>query len=162
MSLELNRPDAVPGQRRAVTALKDGLRDLRVQLSVLNHQVGLRAGLRDVDLDCLDLISANGPLSPGALAKLAGVHPATLTGILDRLEKGGWIARDRDPSDRRSALIRIEPERNREMFRLYAGMNSGMDELCAAYDEQQLEFIADFLRRSTDAGRVATARFSEE
>ncbi|KQO96658.1 MarR family transcriptional regulator [Leifsonia sp. Leaf264] len=160
MTIEENGADAA--HRRAVTAAKDGLRELRVQLSVLNHQVGLRAGLRDVDLDCLDLISANGPLSPGALARLAGVHPATLTGILDRLEKGLWIARDRDPADRRSVLIRIEPERNREMFRLYTGMNSEMDRLCADYDEDQLEVITGFLRRSAEAGRVATGLFAEE
>ena len=48
------------------------------------------------------------------------------------------------------------------MFELYAGMNSEMDEVCAAYDEKQLELITDFLRRSTDAGRAATRRFSEE
>jgi hypothetical protein len=30
----------------------------------------------------------------GQLADGVGIHPATLTGVIDRLERGGWIMRD--------------------------------------------------------------------
>ena len=76
---------------------------MSIQLALLNHQVGGQVDLKATDLECLDLISRLGPLSPSALARRAGLHPATLTGILDRLERGGWISRDRDPADRRAA-----------------------------------------------------------
>jgi DNA-binding MarR family transcriptional regulator len=84
-------------------AIKESLRELSIHLSLLNHHVGARLGLKDVDLDCLDLISRHGPLTPSVLARRAGLHPATMTGILDRLERGGRVARERDPSDRRAA-----------------------------------------------------------
>ena len=89
------------GRRRATVALKESLRDLRNQLSLLNHQVSAHLALKDVDLDCLELIARHGPVSPSALARRAGLHPATMTGILDRLQKGGWIVRERDPDARR-------------------------------------------------------------
>ena len=149
-------------QRRAASLLKQTMRGLRVQLSVLNHQVGNAADLRDVDLDCLDLVSSDGPISPSALARLSGLHPATLTGILDRLEKGGWIARERDHADRRAVLVRALPDRNREMFRLYAGMSDRMDALCSDYNTEQLELINEFLQRATVAGRQATEQFGDE
>ena len=76
-------------RRRATVAVKESLRELRNQLSLLNHQVGARLELKDVDLDCLELIALHGPLSPSALARWAGLHPATVTGILDRLQPGG-------------------------------------------------------------------------
>jgi DNA-binding MarR family transcriptional regulator len=79
-----------------------------------------------------------------------------MTGILDRLERGGWIARERDPADRRAVLIRAEQGRGAEVFRLYAGMNSAMDHIIGEYDEAQLELLAGFLRRTADAGRAAT------
>jgi DNA-binding MarR family transcriptional regulator len=143
-------------RRRLTTAIKESLRDLRVQLSLLNHRVVGRLDLRDVDLDCLDLVNRHGPLSPSALARRAGLHPATMTGILDRLERGGWIARDRDPSDRRAVAVRARRDRGGELLRLYAGMSTAMDRLCAGYSEAELELLADFLRRATDAGRHAT------
>lgn len=127
-----------------------------MQLSLLNHRVGGRLELKDVDLDCLDLISSHGPVSPGALARRAGLHPATMTGILDRLERGGWVARERDPDDRRAVVIRVLPERSAELVRLYSGMNTSLDEICAGYGEAELELLADFLRRTADAGRDAT------
>ncbi|HEY2958896.1 MAG TPA: MarR family transcriptional regulator [Actinomycetota bacterium] len=143
-------------RRRLTTAIRDSLRDLRVQLALLNHRVGANLELKDVDLDCLDLLSRHGPLSPSALARLAGLHPATMTGVLDRLERGGWVVRDRDPSDRRGVTVRPLRTRAAEAFRLYAGMNASLDEICAGYDEDQLELLADFLRRATAAGRHAT------
>src|SRR5256885_13177633 len=97
---------AARGRRQLTASIKQSLRALSIQLSLLNHQVGARLGLNDVDLDCLDLIASHGPLSPSALAQRAGLHPATMTGILDRLERAAWIARDRDPSDRRAVLVR--------------------------------------------------------
>jgi DNA-binding MarR family transcriptional regulator len=79
-----------------------------------------------------------------------------MTGILDRLERGGWIARERDPADRRAVLIRAERERGAEIFHLYAGMNAAMDGICDTYEDAELEVLADFLRRCVEAGRTAT------
>lgn len=79
-----------------------------------------------------------------------------MTGILDRLERGGWVARERDPSDRRAVLVRALRNRNAELLRLYAGMNASMDRICAGYGDTELELIADFLRRTADAGQNAT------
>ncbi|WP_158883254.1 MarR family transcriptional regulator [Amycolatopsis anabasis] len=149
-------------RRRLTTEIKQSLRALSNQLSLLNHQVGARLDLKDVDLDCLDLIDRHGPLSPSALARRAGLHPATVTGILDRLQRGGWITRERDPgaTDRRAVSVRALRERNAELFRLYAGMNSSMDEICAGYADAELELLADFLRRSTTAGQDATTELA--
>lgn len=146
-----------PGRRRRLrTAIRGSLRELSVQLSLLNGRVSARLGLRDVDLDCLDLIARHGPFTPSALARRAGLHPATVTGILDRLERGGWITRSRDPDDRRAVRVHAVRDRNAEIFRLYAGMNARMDEIFAAYDESQLELLADFLSRTVAAGRAHT------
>jgi DNA-binding MarR family transcriptional regulator len=147
-------------RRRLVTAIKDSLRELNSQLSVLNHHVGARLELRDVDLGCLELLARHGPLSPGALARHAGLHPATMTGIVDRLERAGWVARERDPADRRAVLVRPLRERGAELFRLYGGMNRSLDEICAGYSDEQLMLLADFLSRTTTAGRAATEDLS--
>ncbi|MCW2643090.1 MAG: MarR family transcriptional regulator [Dactylosporangium sp.] len=149
-------------QRRLTTAIKESLRELSIQLSLLNHQVGAHLELRDVDIDCLDLINRHGPLSPSALARHAGLHAATMTGIIDRLERGGWVARERDPADRRAVIIRALRHRNAELIRLYSGMNTSMDEICAGYADNELELLADFLRRTANAGREATDELASD
>jgi len=92
------------------------LRELSNQLSLLNHHVSAHIDLNDTDLDCLELINRHGPLNPSALARRAGLHPATITGILDRLERGGWVARERHPSNRRAVVVRALGDRNAELF----------------------------------------------
>jgi DNA-binding MarR family transcriptional regulator len=143
--------------------VKTSLRALRNQLSLLNHQVGAHVDLKDVDLDCLELIALHGPISPSALAGRAGLHPATVTGILDRLQRGGWVTRERDPAaaDRRAVAVRTMGGRNGELFRLYSGMSTLLDQICAGYTDAELELLADFLRRATAAGRDATNELAD-
>ena len=154
--------DASRRRGRLSAAIKQSLRELRMQLSLLNLHVGAQLDLKDVDLDCLDLVASHGPLSPTALARRAGLHPATMTGILDRLERGGWVVRERDPSDRRAVVVRALRGRNAELMRLYSGMNTSMDAICAGYAESELEVLADFLRRTASAGQSATEKLASE
>ena len=137
------------------------VRELSGELSGLNRQVSARVELREVDLGCLDLLAREGPMSPSALAKAAQLHPATLTGILDRLEQNGWVERRRDPQDRRGVLVHAMGNRARELVANYAGMNSAIDKICASYDLRDLTIIADFLERVSAAAREANAELSD-
>lgn len=133
------------------------MRQLRNQLSTYNRQVGVCVSLKDVDLDCLDLINLHGSLSPTELARRANLHPATMTGILDRLERGGWVARERDIIDRRAVVVKALRTRNPEIYRLLAPMNQALEHICADYTDAELELLTAFLHRVTDAGHQATA-----
>lgn len=137
------------------------LRDTSVQLALLNNHVSGQAALRPADLECLDLISRFGPLSPSELARRAGLHRATMTGVLDRLESGGWIARERDPDDRRAVNVRADRSRGAEIMHLYSGMNGAMDLILGEYSEAELELLAGFLRRTSEAGRAAAEQLAQ-
>ncbi|HXB46340.1 MAG TPA: MarR family transcriptional regulator [Streptosporangiaceae bacterium] len=165
MSSEIHGPDPERARRLLTRAVKEALRDLGGELSRLNQSVGGRLELKGTDLECLDLITRHGPISPSALARRTGLHPATMTGVLDRLERDGWIVRDRDPADRRGVLIRAQRGRGAEVLRLYlvdSGMNAALDQICAQYSGDELELLAGFLRSTAAAGRTAAEKLAAD
>jgi DNA-binding MarR family transcriptional regulator len=145
-----------------VAEAKSTLRNLRIELAMLNHRVGTRAALKDTDLDCLDVLVRHGSMSPTELSRRTGIHAATMTGVLGRLERDGWIVRERAPDDRRAVVLAPVPERVREIFGHYEGMNVALDEILDDYTEDELRVIVDFLQRATDAGRRVTEELAEE
>jgi MarR family transcriptional regulator for hemolysin len=52
----------------------------------------------------------DGNLTHAQIADRLMIEPPTLTGILDRMEREGWIARQPAESDRRVRLISLRPE----------------------------------------------------
>ena len=149
------------GRRQLYVALRDSLRAMSVQLSVLNHQVGSHLGIKGSDLECFALIEAHQPMTPSELARRTGLHPATMTGILDRLERGGWITRARDTADRRGVFLRPLGTRIGDVTRLYSGMTTAMEEICADYDEDELTRVLGFLRRVAEAGHGAASELAD-
>ena len=68
-------PGAAPHRGRLTRDIKESLRDLGAQLSLLNHSVGTRLDLKATDLECLDLLTRDGPLSPSTLPAAPGSIP---------------------------------------------------------------------------------------
>ena len=143
-------PLPTPGEM--ARRIQGELRRLTQQIHRLNDAVGSRVELLPGDLSVLDLVDREGPMSPRVISDTTGVHPATLTGILDRLERGGWLARLPDEEDRRRVRVGTLPHRGGELLRLYAPMNKAIAGLLSGYSQEQLAAIADFLERAADAG----------
>jgi MarR family transcriptional regulator for hemolysin len=53
----------------------------------------------------LGFLALQGPLAQCQLAEHMRIEPPTLVGILDRMERDGWICRDSDPADGRRKII---------------------------------------------------------
>lgn len=140
-----------------VRRIQVGLRRLTQRLHGINEAVGTRIELLAGDLEVLDLIGRDGPMSPRDVIAATGIHPATLTGVLDRLERGGWLTRRPDPEDRRRVRVEAKTERGGELARFYAPMSRALSAICAGYTPEELDVIADFLERTADAGGAAAA-----
>jgi DNA-binding MarR family transcriptional regulator len=144
----------------ASATIKETLRELNIQLASLNNRIGTRAGIRHADFNCLNAIARFGPIGAGSLARRMGIHLATLTGILDRLEGDGWITRESVASDRRAIRVRVLASQVMQLVRLYRGMNNSIDQICAEYTSDELEVVIRFLRQTVEAGAVAAKQIS--
>ena len=54
-------------------------------------------------------LMVEGEMSQAELASRLMIEPPTLVGILDRMQRDGWIARHDCPTDRRKNLVRLTP-----------------------------------------------------
>jgi DNA-binding MarR family transcriptional regulator len=104
-------------------------------------------GIGVTDLLCLEMVSAGEPLTAGQLAEQVGLTPGAVTGVLDRLERGGFIERERDPEDRRRILVRLDPTRQRDMARLLDPLAGALAEVTVDTSDADLRRITDFLAR---------------
>lgn len=133
-------------------SLRDAVRVLRIELRIVNDRVAMAAGLNPRDLDILDVIDRDGPCTPSHLSERTGYHRATLTGILSRLVKDGWLIRDSNPEDGRSA--RLTPSnRFAELREFYAPVDEASSELATSLSSHDRERLAEVLHEV-----AATAR----
>lgn len=85
------------------------------QVIARDHQEPLfaRYGLQSGDFDVLATLRRSGApyaLSPTVLYQATMVTSGTMTGRLDRLEGLGFIARERNPTDRRGTMVVLTQE----------------------------------------------------
>jgi DNA-binding MarR family transcriptional regulator len=74
----------------------------------------LTARLADLDLPAADInvlanLADGTGRTVGALATATATKPSTLTSLLDRLTRRGYIVRESDTADRRSFVVRLTP-----------------------------------------------------
>jgi DNA-binding MarR family transcriptional regulator len=110
-----------------------------------NQAVAQQLGLGGSDSQFLSLLGMHGPLTPGRLAELTGLTTGTVTGVIDRLERGGYVRRERDATDRRKVLVTQVPEAMAAIAEHYREHGEHLDAVLRRRDAAQLRVIADFL-----------------
>src|ERR1700743_790288 len=104
------------------------------------------AGISGSDLDCMDFLNLEGRMTAGRLAELTGLTTGAITGVVDRLEKAGFVRRERDETDRRKVFIATVPENVAHIGRLYVPMQESMQKLWNTYSDAELELLLRFAR----------------
>lgn len=129
---------------------------------VLFHEaVGELLGLSAADHRALTLISAHAPLTGSDLARLTGLTPGAITGMVDRLESGGHVRRTPDPTDRRRTLITPTADGTEQAREAFAALGAAMGAMMARYDEDQLATIADYVGNTIEVLTEQTRRLGE-
>lgn len=125
------------------------LRRFRTTVAARDRAVATAAQLRESDLTVLDLLHREGPQTPTVLARRTSTHLATMTGILARLEKEGWIERSTADDDRRS--IRVRAKSVERFNTLYA---DSVGSLLAVVEQWPAEHAQLFLDSITDLAQA--------
>jgi len=123
------------------------LRHFIAGVILYNQRVADQLGMNPTDMQCIHLLELMGPLTPGKLAECTGLTTGGVTVVLDRLEKAGHVRRERNPQDRRSVLIHLQPETLGQIDAHYASTNAQLGAFLAAYPERDLKTVLEFLTK---------------
>lgn len=135
--------------------------ELSTAVVLFHEAVADRLGLSAADHKALSLIMRAGALTAGDLAQQTGLSPGAVTGLVDRLERAGFVRRQRDPVDRRRVVITVEPDQRPDLSEISAELASAMNAVIARYDDRELVAIRDYVVNTIAVLREQTRRLSQ-
>ncbi|WP_405617532.1 MarR family winged helix-turn-helix transcriptional regulator [Streptomyces sp. NBC_00076] len=151
-------------RERLMAELSTVSRRYMASYALFNQAVADHLGLHPTDLQCLNLLTLEGgPVTTGRIAELTGLTTGSATRLVDRLERAGYVVRERDAADRRKVLVVTVPEKVAEFGRMWDRLGGGWVELFDDLDDSQLGLLVDHMRRTTEfsAAQVARLRAGE-
>ncbi|QGQ98873.1 MarR family transcriptional regulator [Paenibacillus psychroresistens] len=106
-------------------------------------------GLNITDHKCLGFLLEEGPQTAGKLAELTGLTTGAVTGVIDRLEKAGYVNREKDPHDRRRVMIAPAMDSQARMGKLFLSLYESSVQMSSQYTDQELNVILRFITESS-------------
>jgi DNA-binding MarR family transcriptional regulator len=93
-------------------------------------------------------------------SEMTGLTTGAITGMIDRLEKAGYVRRTNDPKDRRKTIV--EPIRNRKLERkiemIFTPLHERMYRFLSSYSDSELSFLLDAMTKLIEQTREETKK----
>ena len=124
---------------------------------IYSSVVARKVGISSTDLECLDFVATHEPVTAGALAQETGMTTGAITGVIDRLERAGFVKRTRPESDRRKVLISTTAKFTKKVLPLYEPMQRRQSAVVGRCSTAQLKQVAAFMELTLQAARAAIA-----
>ncbi len=129
-------------------AFLEAMRQTGALMQLMTQAAADRVGINATDLQCLNILSFEGHMTAGELAKATGLTTASITGVVDRLEEAGFVTRERDPHDRRRVVVKLVLERAlRDVAGVFLPLLRSWREMAARYSDDELRLIVDYYAR---------------
>ena len=107
-------------------------------------------GINRTDLRCLDVLlqEPGAAAIPARQAERVGISTGSITTLIDRLERLGYVARSPDPTDRRKVTVRATDAVKRKAAEIYGPIAMEGARMLKDFTLHDLERLIEFLRRS--------------
>ncbi|WP_405881207.1 MarR family transcriptional regulator [Streptomyces sp. NBC_01136] len=124
------------------------------------QEMAQRLNLNVTDLTCFAFVLEAGDtlLTAGDLAERAHVTTGAVTGILNRLERAGYVTRRPDPTDRRRVRVAANPDALARVTALYEPHCARLTELFSDYSPAEIALLNDWFTR---AGKLMSEYLEE-
>lgn len=112
-TIETNTTAPTPTPQHAADPRADGIvadfRATMTELKCVGSERLLRQGISMTQLHILHMLDRHGEMAMNRLAEVLDVSVSNATGLVDRMEERGFVARNRVPEDRRVVLVQVTP-----------------------------------------------------
>ncbi|MFF8603051.1 MarR family winged helix-turn-helix transcriptional regulator [Streptomyces sp. NPDC015232] len=152
--------DTRPSRAEIVSALDTAGRDSSAASVAFHSAVAARYDLGASETKTLDLLERHGALTAKELAEHSGLAPASVTGLVDRLERKGFVRRVKHPTDKRRVLVEARPAKLAEFAPLMADWAREVHELYEEFTDEELLVVLRFLTGASARQREATRRLT--
>jgi DNA-binding MarR family transcriptional regulator len=98
----------------------------------------------------LSCIARMEPVSQKQISARLGADPSDLVAVVDALEAGGFVSRDRDSRDRRRYALTLTPRGRKELARFKAVAAEVQDEILAPLDAGERAALQGLLHQVVD------------
>jgi DNA-binding MarR family transcriptional regulator len=133
------------GREETIQNIVDKFREMSTEAVMFHQALADELGLYITDHKCMDIIHRFGAMPAGRLGELTGLTTGAITGMIDRLEKAGYVRRTNDPKDRRKTIV--EPVRNKKLERkiemIFMPLHERMHKVFSSYSDTELSFLLD-------------------
>ena len=150
-----------PGAGSAAQVM-DAMREGSALGILYSTAVARMLGISNSDLECLDFVATRQPVTAGALAEATGLSTGAITGVIDRLEKTGFVQRVRLDSDRRKVFVSTTDTFLEKVVPLFEPMQRLQSAVIGRTTAEHLRTVASFMTRSLNAAREALAELNRK
>ncbi|MGW0121614.1 MarR family winged helix-turn-helix transcriptional regulator [Streptomyces sp. NPDC003327] len=156
-------PQKSSARREALmTELYGEARRYMAAYALFNQAVADHLGLHPTDVQCLNLLSLETePVTTGRVAELTGLTTGSATRLVDRLERAGYVTRERDTTDRRRVLVALVPERMAELGAFWRRLNGTWGAMFDAYSDAEVALLIAHMRRTVEVSAVQIERLRD-
>ena len=141
----------VVNKAELVAELVNMMRELSTATILFHQAVADRLAMNVTDHKCAGILAQSGPITAGELAARTGLTTGAITGVIDRLEKAGFVRRARDAGDRRRVIVEPDLKQiERKIGPLFESMGRAAVLLYSGYSMRELRLLRDFAARSLE------------
>lgn len=137
------------------------VRTLADAIDTFDDAAARTLGIARSDLRALNLLE-HGPMAAGEMGARLGLTSGSMTALIDRLVKAGYVSRRPDDGDRRKVVVHLEPATWQAFSRVYGPCGEAVKGVAGQLPDPQVTAARDTLAAVASAIRDEGAKLREE
>jgi DNA-binding MarR family transcriptional regulator len=110
----------------------------------------------------LRILGSEGPLNPSSLSYYLDLNKSSVTGLVNSLEKEGFVTRSPDPEDRRKCIISLSAEGKQYLKKIEGLIETISGQIIPYLDDSEYEEFLEGFRKIIDIEKRIETRLLDK